>query len=42
MNRTRGFINLNRFRSGRAIKRLTKSLYNKSDNKPKKAKGKNG
>ena len=42
MNRTRGFINLNRFRSGRAIKRLTKSLYNKSENKPKKVKGKNG
>ena len=42
MNRTRGFINLNRFRSGRAIKRLTKSLYTKSENKPKKLKGKNG
>lgn len=42
MNRTRGFINLNRFRSGRAIKRLTKSLYTKSDNKPKKLKVKNG
>ncbi len=24
MNRTRGFVNLNRFRSGRAIKRLKK------------------
>lgn len=42
MNRTRGFINLNRFRSGRAIKRLTKSLYTKSDNKRKKMKVKNG
>ncbi len=42
MNRTRGFVNLNRFRSGRAIKRLTKSLYNKSDNKRKKMKVKNG
>jgi len=25
MNRTRGFVNLNRFKSGRAIKRLRKS-----------------
>jgi len=24
MNRTRGFVNLNRFKSGRAIKRLMK------------------
>jgi len=24
MNRTRGFVNLNRFKSGRTIKRLTK------------------
>ncbi len=24
MNRTRGFVNLNRFKSGRAIKRLKK------------------
>jgi len=24
MNRTRGFVNLNRFKSGRAIKRLRK------------------
>ncbi len=24
MNRTKGFVNLNRFKSGRAIKRLTK------------------
>jgi len=25
MNRTRGFVNLNRFKSGRAIKRLRKA-----------------
>jgi len=36
VNRTRGFVNLNRFKSGRAIKRLNKSLY---ENKPKKVKG---
>lgn len=24
MNRTRGFVNLNRFKSGRSIKKLTK------------------
>ena len=24
MNRTRGFVNLNRFKSGKAIKKLTK------------------
>ena len=31
MNRTRGFVNLNRFKSARAIKKLGKSLYlNKS------------
>ena len=29
MNRTRGFVNLNRFKSGRAIKRL-KRVPNKS------------
>jgi hypothetical protein len=34
VNRTRGFVNLNRFKSGRAIKRLNKSLYyNKSQQK---------
>ncbi len=27
MNRTRGFVNLNRFKSGRAIKRLNKITY---------------
>lgn len=42
MNRTRGFVNLNRFKSGRAIKKFTKSLYTKSKNKPKKVKVKNG
>ena len=39
MNRTRDFVNLNRFKSGRAIKRLGKSLYIKSENKQKKVKG---
>jgi len=39
MNRTRGFVNLNRFKSGRAIKRLKSSLYSKSENKQKKVKG---
>jgi len=29
MNRTRGFVNLNRFKSGRAIKRLSKAVYDK-------------
>lgn len=38
MNRTKGFVNLNRFKSGRAIKKLTKSLYTKGENKPKKVK----
>jgi len=42
VNRTRGFVNLNRFKSGRAIKRLSKSLYSKRENKPKKAKVTNG
>ena len=36
MNRTRGFVNLNRFKSGRAIKKLSKSLYK---NRLKKVKG---
>jgi len=26
MNRTRGFVNLNRFKSGRTIKRLSKAV----------------
>ncbi|MFC2002593.1 hypothetical protein ACFLV4_01415 [Chloroflexota bacterium] len=30
MNRTKSFINLNRFKSGRAIKRLTKILHDKN------------
>ncbi len=42
MNRTRGFVNLNRFKSGRAIKRLSKSVYHKSENEPKKARVKHG
>lgn len=29
MNRTKGFVNLNRFKSGRAIKRLSKSTGDK-------------
>ena len=29
MNRTRGFINLNRFKSGRTIKQLSKAVYDK-------------
>ncbi len=29
MNRTRGFVNLNRFKSGKAIKRLSKISYDK-------------
>lgn len=39
MNRTRGFVNLNRFKSGRAIKKLGKSLYSKSENRRKRVKG---
>jgi len=33
MNRTKGFVNLNRFKSGRAIKRLTKELRDKNRGK---------
>ncbi len=29
MNRTRGFVNLNRFKSGKAIKRLSKISYDR-------------
>jgi hypothetical protein len=29
MNRTRGFVNLNRFKSGRAIKKLSKAAPDK-------------
>jgi len=36
VNRTRGFVNLNRFKSARAIKRLSKFSYDKH----KKIKGK--
>lgn len=42
MNRTRGFVNLNRFKSGRAIKRLSKTVYRQSENKSKKARVKHG
>ncbi len=37
MNRTRRFVNLNRFKSGRAIKKQGNPVYHKSENKPKKA-----
>ena len=33
MNRTRGFVNLNRFKSGRAIKKLSKSFYHKGESR---------
>jgi len=33
MNRTRGFVNLNRFKSGRAIKRFTGTLRDKNEGK---------
>jgi len=39
MNRTRGFVNLNRLKSGRAIKRLSKSVYHKRENTRKQVKG---
>ena len=29
MNRTRGFVNLNRFKTGKSIKQLSKTLYSK-------------
>lgn len=29
MNRTKGFVNLNRFKSGRAIKKLGKASYDR-------------
>ncbi len=29
MNRTKGFVNLNKFKSGRAIKKSGKPLYSK-------------
>jgi len=31
MNHTRGFVNLNRFKSGKAIKRLSKAVYQKGN-----------
>jgi len=36
MNRTRGFVNLNRFKSGRAIKKLGKALYGRRKKRVKK------
>jgi len=36
MNRTRGFVNLNRFKSGRAIKKLSKAVYDKRKRRGKK------
>lgn len=38
VNRTRGFVNLNRFKSARAIKRLSKAVYDGRKNKQKKMK----
>ena len=35
MNRTRGFVNQNRFKSGRAIKRLSKAAYDRNRARPK-------
>ncbi len=29
MNRTKGFVNLNRYKSGGAVKKLNKTRYNK-------------
>ena len=39
VNRTKGFVNLNRFKSGRAIKKLGKTVYDKHRDKSKKVKG---
>jgi len=36
MNRTRGFVNLNRFKSGRAIKKLSKLAPDKRRKRDKK------
>ncbi len=41
MNRTRGFVNLNRFKSGRAIKLLNKITYDKCKKKVGKERGEN-
>ena len=38
MDRTKGFINLNRFKSGRAIKKLGKVIYDKRKDRRKKVK----
>jgi len=29
VNRTKGFVNLNRFKSGRVIKKLSKAVYDR-------------
>ena len=38
MNRTRGFVNLNRFKSGRTIKRFSKAVYDRQKKRQKKKK----
>ena len=38
MNRTKGFVNLNRFKSGRAIKQLSKAIRAEPRNKRRKVK----
>jgi len=38
MNRTRAFVNLNRFKSGRAIKRFSKAVDDKRKDRQKKVK----
>ena len=38
MNRTRGFVNLNRFKSGRAVKKLSKASYDRRKKRQKKVK----
>ncbi len=42
MNRTRGFVNRNRYKSGRAVKKLNKSLYNKGESRREKERTKHG
>ena len=39
MNRTRGFVNLNRFKSGKAIKRLSKAVYDRGKKAEKRGEG---
>lgn len=38
MNRSRGFVNLNRFKSGKAIKRLSKAVYDRGKKAEKRGK----